>query len=292
VSATKGATGGEDWSSEPRRARHSCNEGASGEGIVYSAIPVKKWAETLPSAEQVRPGVAVAAAERAAPWGAQSGPAGAPSSCAPAPLRVHGSPVPFEGAEKTRPQQDKFYESTHSFSHFPFLPALPVRRRSLRGRRALQRFVYCAQPLPQEDGHGANRARRSRRFAFASTRSGRSHRSRVFGGWRPGSYGSCGTSVIKAAISPQTCTRRRSGFHLLFSAAGRPRVDRSPIGRLLERPLSFNVRGDNDTLKRFDRVTVQHQQRGRDDDEKSLGSLCIGVRNCRQCLGRFFSQRR
>lgn len=29
---------------------------ASGEGIVYSTIPVKMWVEALPSAEQVRPG--------------------------------------------------------------------------------------------------------------------------------------------------------------------------------------------------------------------------------------------
>jgi hypothetical protein len=46
---------------------------ASGEGIVYSTIPVKKWAEALPSPEQVRPGCCSRCGAASQPLGASLG---------------------------------------------------------------------------------------------------------------------------------------------------------------------------------------------------------------------------
>jgi hypothetical protein len=46
---------------------------ASGEGIVYSTIPVKKWAEALPSAGQARPGRCSRCGAASQPLGASLG---------------------------------------------------------------------------------------------------------------------------------------------------------------------------------------------------------------------------
>jgi hypothetical protein len=46
---------------------------SSGEGIVYSTIPVKKWAEALPSAERVRPGCCSRCGAASQPLGAGLG---------------------------------------------------------------------------------------------------------------------------------------------------------------------------------------------------------------------------
>jgi len=46
---------------------------ASGEGIVYSTIPVKKWAEELPPAERVRPGCCSRCGAASRPLGAGLG---------------------------------------------------------------------------------------------------------------------------------------------------------------------------------------------------------------------------
>src|SRR5690606_34216660 len=60
-----------------RRSLPSCSafvqRRASGEGIVYSAIPVKVWVERLPSAEQVRPGCCSRCGAASQPLGGRLG---------------------------------------------------------------------------------------------------------------------------------------------------------------------------------------------------------------------------